>query len=115
VGVTSPAIAELRRLLRFGFRREPILGADGELEVVIFVRDWKGWREVVLVYSEREARAYRTRIDVASDNPLYVPPGTAEVQLPLDDVVTTVHALLSLPSSPPCPPPHSNHPHQDDF
>lgn len=96
--MTSPAVVELRRLLRYGFRREPILGANGQLEVVAFIREWKGWREVVLVYSEREARAYRSRINVAADNPLYVPPGTAEVLLPLADVVSTVHALLSLPS-----------------
>lgn len=95
--MTSPAISELRRLLRYGFRREPILDADGQLEVVVFIRDWNGWREVVLVYSEQEARAYRCRLGDAADSPLYVPPGTAEVLLPLDDVVSTVHALLSLP------------------
>jgi hypothetical protein len=68
------------------------------VEVVSFLREWQGWREVVLVYSEREARAYRTRSSVASDNPLYIPPGTAEHLIPLDDVVTVVHALLTLPA-----------------
>ncbi len=80
--MTSPAIEACRRLGRLGFRREPILDEDGALDVLLFVRDWQGWREVVLVYSEREARAYRTRIDTASDNPLYVAPGTAEALFP---------------------------------
>ena len=108
--MTSPAISELRRLLRYGFHREPILDQDGNLEVLIFSRDWKSWHEVVLVYSEHQARAYRTRIDIAPDNPLHVPPGTAQVLLPLSDVVSTVHALLSLPSPPPGPPPHTQGP-----
>jgi hemerythrin HHE cation binding domain-containing protein len=61
------ALAELHRLRRLGFRHKPILGEDGEVEVV-------------------------------SDNPLYIPPGTAEHLIPLDDVVTVVHALLTLPA-----------------
>jgi hypothetical protein len=84
--VTSPALTELRRLRRLGFRPDPILGENGGLEVVYFMREWQGWREVVLVYSEIEARAYRIR-----------------AMIPLDDVVTVVHALLSLPSPPPRP------------
>lgn len=103
--MSSPAIEALRRLGRLGFRREPILDEDGNLEVLLYVRDWQGWREVVLVYSESEARGYRTRIADAADNPLYVAPGSAEVLLSLDDVVSTVHALLSLPSPPPRPTP----------
>jgi hypothetical protein len=98
--VTSPALAALRRLLRNGFRREPILDENGQCEVVYFVRDWRGVREVVLVYSEDEARGYRTRFIVDPNNPLYVDPDTAEWLIPLDDVVTVVHALLSLPPSP---------------
>lgn len=98
---TSTAIAELKRLRRYGFRVEPILTEDGTAEVVYFVREFKGWREVVLVYSVREARAYRTPVDRAAENPLHVPPGTADVLIPLDDVVTVVQTLLSLPAPPP--------------
>lgn len=90
----SPGIAAVQRLLRLGFDRIPVLGEDGDPEVLIFRRDWRGWREVVLVYSEWEARAYRTPARFASSNPLYVPPGTAETLIPLADVVSVVYALL---------------------
>jgi hypothetical protein len=99
--VTSPAATELQRLRRLGFRPDPILGADGLVEVVYFMREWQGWREVVLVYSEIEARAYRIRAAAAAANPLYVDSDAVDVMIPLDDVVTVVHALLSLPAPPP--------------
>lgn len=92
--MTSPAIAAIQRLLRFGFVRLPVLDEDGELDALIFLRDWRGWREVVLVYGEHEARAYRTPIEFASSDPLYVPPSSAGTIIPLADVVSVVYALL---------------------
>ncbi|PXY16476.1 hypothetical protein BAY59_38620 (plasmid) [Prauserella coralliicola] len=100
---SSPAIAAVQRLLRFGFERIPVLDEDGLPEVLIFLRDWRGWREVVLVYSEWEARAYRTPVAFASSNPLYCPPGTAETLIPLADVVSVVYALLKDWTPPPHP------------
>lgn len=99
--MTSTAIAEIQRLLRYGFTRTPVVDEDGRPEVLIFQRDWRGWREVVLIYSESEARAYRTPVQFSALNPLYVPPGTAETLIPLGDVVTVVHALLTGWSPPP--------------
>jgi len=92
--MNSPALAAVHRLLRYGFDRIPVLDEDGEPEVLIFVRDWHGWREVVLVYSELEARAYRTPVQYAAADPLYVLPGTAETLIPLSDVVSVVYGLL---------------------
>jgi len=95
--VTSPALAELHHLRRLGFHDEPILGDHGEVEVVYFTRRWQGWREVVLVYSEHEARAYRVRSMGVTDNLLYIDSAAIDRLIPLEDVVTVVHALLSGP------------------
>lgn len=94
----TPALAELHRLRRLGFRSEPILGEDGGVEVVCYMREHRNSREreVVLVYSENEARAYRTHSSVNDDNPFYVEPDATEL-IPLDDVVTVVRTLLSRP------------------
>lgn len=90
----TPGIAAAQRLLRFGFTRVPVLGEHGEPDALIFVRDVRGWREAVLVYSEDEARAYRTPIECASADPLYVEPATADTLIPLGDLVSVVYALL---------------------
>lgn len=90
----SPGVAAVQRLVRIGFDRTPVFGEDGELDVLIFRRDWHGWREVVLVYSEREARAYRVPIEFARRDPLYVESDTAQILTPLADVVSVVYALL---------------------
>jgi hypothetical protein len=99
--LTSTAMHELLRLKRLGFHYTQILGDDGELDMVLFVRDTPEWHEVVLVYSEEQARAYRTRPRPASGNPLMVAGGVVDKLLPLDDVVSTVQRLLTLPSTRP--------------
>lgn len=97
----SPAIEQLRRLCRFGFHGERVFGEDGRLDVVYYTRDWRGVREAVLVYSEQEALAYRTHDVLDPANPLYVDPDIIQWRQH-GDVVTVVHALLSLPT--PAPP-----------
>ncbi|MGH3799625.1 MAG: hypothetical protein ACRDTD_05715 [Pseudonocardiaceae bacterium] len=57
----NTAIEQLCRLCRFGFTGERLVNQDGRLELVHYTRDFRGVREVVLVYRERTALAYRTR------------------------------------------------------
>jgi hypothetical protein len=96
----SPALEQLYRLRRLGFRGERLFNEDGHLDAVYYTRDWRGVREVVLVYSEREALAYRTRDVLDGGNPLYVD-GDAVEWRRHGDVVTVVNALLSTTSGPP--------------
>jgi hypothetical protein len=93
--MSSPALAELQHLRRLGFHDEPILAEDGTVDVVYFARRRRGWREVVLVYGEHRARAYRIRPRAGADNPLHVEPAAVDGLIQPGDVVTVVHALLS--------------------
>lgn len=97
----NPAIEQLRRLCRFGFHGERLFNQDGHLELVHYTRHFRGVREVVLVYSERKALAYRTRDMLDLESPLDAIENAVEWHLH-GDVVTVVNALLSLP--PPAPP-----------
>ena len=99
--MTSAAINQLHRLRRLGFKAIDIRDEDGDIEAICWVRDSSGWREVVLVYSEQEARAYRVRLVDANTNPMYVNEDRAEVLIPLAPVVTIVDGLLALPSPAP--------------
>ncbi|MDQ3765059.1 MAG: hypothetical protein M3460_27200 [Actinomycetota bacterium] len=92
----NPAIEQLRRLCRFGFNGERLFNQDGQLDLVHYTRDFQGVREVVLVYSERKALAYRTRDMLDPESPLHVTENAVEWRLH-GDVVTVVNALLSLP------------------
>lgn len=94
--MTTPAHAELNRLRRMGFQQQPILGEDGAVEVVYYMREHGNSpeREVVLVYNEHQARAYRTHSIADDGDPFYVAPDST-LLIPLADVVTVVHKLLS--------------------
>jgi hypothetical protein len=59
----NPALEELRRLCQFGFHGERLFNEDGDLDVVHYTRDWRGVRDVVLVYSEHEARPGAAAVD----------------------------------------------------
>jgi hypothetical protein len=94
----SPAIEQLRRLCRFGFRGERLFNQHGHLDHVHYSREVGGVREVVVVYSESTALAYRTRDLLDPDSPLDITENAVEWR-PHGDVVTVVNALLSLPTS----------------
>ena len=98
----NPAVEQLRRLCRFGFNGERLFNQDGHLDLIHYTRIFQGVREVVLVYSERQALAYRTRDLLDLDNPLRVTENAVEWRLH-GDVVTVVNALLSLPIPEPKP------------
>lgn len=93
----NPAIEQLRRLCRVGFRGERLFNHDGGLALVHYTRDFRGLREAVLVYSEGTALAYRTRDLLDLDSPLHITENSVEWRLH-GDVVTVVNALLSLPA-----------------
>lgn len=102
----NPAIEQLRRLCRFGFHGERLFKQSGHLDLVHYTRDFGSVREVVLVYSERSALAYRTRDRLDPDSPLHITENAVEWHLH-GDVVTVVNALLSLPTpGPPNVAPH---------
>jgi hypothetical protein len=94
----NPAIEQLRRLYRFGFHGERLFNHDGDLKLIHYTRDIRGLREVVLVYNERKALAYRTRDLLDPDSPLAVTENMVEWSFH-GDVVTVVNALLSLPAA----------------
>jgi hypothetical protein len=98
--MSSLVAAALQRLRRRGFRDEPILGDDRAVELVCFLRDTDhGWHEVVLVYGEHAARAYRMRRRAgASDDPLRCDPAGVHRLIPLADVSSVVTAVLSWPA-----------------
>lgn len=101
----TPAVAALRRLREFGFTGQRVFNADGHLDAVYYTRTYRGLREVVLVYSETEALAYRARDVLDDTDPLYAPPDTVEWRQH-GDVATVVAALLALTGSvwtPPLP------------
>lgn len=98
----NPGIEQLRRLCRFGFHGERLFNQDGHLDLVHYTRDFRGVREVVLVYSEDKALAYRTRDMLDPDSPLHITENAVQWRLH-GDVVTVVNALLSLPT----PGPHN--------
>ncbi|MGH3774799.1 MAG: hypothetical protein ACRDRR_03530 [Pseudonocardiaceae bacterium] len=89
----SPAIEQLRRLCRFGFTGERLFNQDGQLQLVHYTRHFRGAREVVLVYSERTALAYRTRDMLDLESPLHVTENAIEWRLH-GDVVTVLKDLL---------------------
>lgn len=93
----NPAIEQLRRLCRFGFHGERLFNQNGHLDLVHYTRDFQGVREVVLVYSERTALAYRTRDLLDPDSPLHITGNAVDWHLH-GDIVTVVNALLSLPT-----------------
>lgn len=94
--MTSPALEALRRLRRLGFQLFVILGEDGgSVELACYSRTERGAREVVVVYGEHRARAYRIRAIDAPDDPLRVDASAVDRVIPSDDVVSVVHALLS--------------------
>jgi len=98
----NPAVEQLRRLRRFGFNGERLFNQNGHLDLIHYTRDFRGVREVVLVYSERQALAYRTRDMLDLDNPLRATDNAVEWRLH-GDVVTVINALLSLPIPEPQP------------
>lgn len=99
--MSSPAIEQLRRLTRYGFGCERVFGAQGELDALYYSRAIPGLREAVIVYSETEALAYRSRDSWDAAHPFTVHPDTL-VWRRHGDLVSVIHALLSLP--PPRPP-----------
>lgn len=93
----NPAIEQLRRLCRFGFHGQRLFNHDGGLDLVQYTREFQGLREVVLVYREGEALAYRTRDLLDPERPWHIPENAMEWRL-YSDIVTVVNALLSLPT-----------------
>ncbi|HET9256294.1 MAG TPA: hypothetical protein VFO16_14005 [Pseudonocardiaceae bacterium] len=93
----NTTIEQLRRLSRFGFHGERLFDHDGDVELLYYTRDSHGVREVVMVYGEHSALAYRTRDLLDPESPLRVSGNALEWRLH-GDVVTVINALLSLPS-----------------
>jgi hypothetical protein len=93
----NPAVEQLRRLCRFGFTGERLFNQDGHLDLVLYSRDFRGVREVVLVHSEHQALAYRSHDVLDLESPLHDTENALEWRLH-GDVVTVVNALLSLPA-----------------
>jgi hypothetical protein len=96
----SPAIEQLRRLCRIGFTGERLFKQDGRVDLVLYTRDFEGVREVVVVYNEHQALAYRSRDLLDVESPLNDAENAVEWRLH-GDVVTVVNALLSLPAPEP--------------
>lgn len=95
----SAATEMMRRLLRVGFVGHRILDSGGALSVAYFERTVTPHRvrEVVLVWAEDEALAYRT-LDVLSERaPLAQPDPGTWLWSQRGDVVGVVHALLLQP------------------
>jgi hypothetical protein len=97
----NPAIEQLRRLCRFGFTGQRLFNHDGGLDLVQYTREFQGLREVVLVYREGEALAYRTRDLLDPERPWHSTENAMEWRL-YSDIVTVVNALLSLPTPRAC-------------
>lgn len=98
----NPAIEQLRRLCRFGFTGERLFNQDNHLELVHYTRHFRGVREVVLVYSERKALAYRTRDRLDVESPLDVAENAIEWRLH-GDVVTVATRCCRCPRPGRCP------------
>ncbi|MGH3770122.1 MAG: hypothetical protein ACRDRW_01755 [Pseudonocardiaceae bacterium] len=96
----NPVREQLRRLCRFGFNGQRLFNPDGCLDLVHYTREFQGMREVVLLYSEEDALAYRTHDMLDPDNPLRISENAVEWHLH-GDVVTVINALLSLPTPEP--------------
>jgi hypothetical protein len=94
----TPATEALVRLRRMRFRVDRVFDEFGVLSVVHCVRDGgrPGWREVVLAYSEQDALAYRVYDPFTDGRPWHAEPD-AVTWRKRGDVVTVVHALLTLP------------------
>jgi hypothetical protein len=87
----------MRRLLRVGFVGHRLLDASGRFSVLYFVRPVHRMHEVVLVWKDGEALAYRST-DVLNERDLLAEPGPDTwVWWQTGDVVSVVHALLSQP------------------
>lgn len=67
----NAAIEHLQLLRRLGFGGRRIFGDRGRTITLHFRRTWHGISDVVLVYGENDAEAYRTDdlIDHSDDNP----------------------------------------------
>ncbi|MGH3719074.1 MAG: hypothetical protein ACRDRI_09595 [Pseudonocardiaceae bacterium] len=96
----NPAREQLSRLCRFGFNGQRLFNPDGFLDLVHYSREVQGMREVVVLYSEDDALAYRTHDMLDPDNPLRITGNAVEWRLH-GDVVTVINALLSLPTPEP--------------
>lgn len=100
----NPATEMLRRLRRLGFVPQRILDAGGAFSALYYVRAVHQVHEVVLVWTEDEALAYRSTDMFDEHNPLAQPVAGTLLWRYVGDVVTVVHALLSLPAPhPPAP------------
>jgi hypothetical protein len=93
----NPATEMMRRLLRMGFTGHRILDSGGGFGVLYFVRFVHRMREVVLVWTEDEALAYRTTDTLDELDLLAQPDPETWLWRQTGDVVRVVHALLSQP------------------
>lgn len=94
----NPTTEMLGRLLRLQFTGHRILDSGGALSVVYFERTTvHRVREVVLVWTEDEALAYRTLDVLSARMPLAQPDPGTWLWSHRGDVVSVVHALLSQP------------------
>lgn len=89
--------ATLRKLWRYGFSHEPILGERGHLKIVYCARRSRSWREAVVVDRAAGAYAYRLRLRTGGvpEHPLRFDESTIEHLVPKADVVTVVNTLLT--------------------
>ena len=99
VGPVTAAIEQLRRLRRLGFRAAPLLDRDGRFEALYLAREYGGVRDAVIVYSETEALAYRTRSPWDSDRPFHLDPNAVHWRRH-GDLVGVTNMLLALPPRP---------------
>lgn len=90
------AIQALRRLARVGFHAERLFIEDGRPAELMYARHHAGQREVVLVRNETSAVAYRTDHRVDEHQPFHIRPEFTFWHR-YGDIVTVVHALLTVP------------------
>jgi hypothetical protein len=94
---TDRAVTEqLRRLRRLGFRADPLLNQDGEVDAVYLSREHRDLRDAVVIDSTSRAHAYRMHSRWDPEHPFHVDADAIEWRRRGGLVVVT-NSLLALP------------------
>lgn len=102
---TQRTTTMLERLTRFGFRYEQILDDRRGIEAVVYLRPGDHWRDVVVVYAEQVARAYRRRPphDPEPHPFAVVDPTDVLRSVPLAAAAGVLDTVLNWPTEEPAP------------